>query len=78
MRKQILLIALILSFLYVFPFEWYLNGPNFLTEIIKMLTSGTLYFIGFLLVIQTIQYLKMKQEKENKIIQLLQELSKKN
>ncbi|MFY0145010.1 hypothetical protein [Bacillus cytotoxicus] len=73
MNKKFLWLALILSLLVVAPFRWHL-GTSFLVIFIDMITKFSLYFIGIVLALYLIQYLKQKIEYEKQILQLLKEL----
>ncbi|MDO8156022.1 hypothetical protein FKQ51_01230 [Bacillus toyonensis] len=66
MNKKILWIALILSLLNVIPFNWYLGTTSTIVVFIDMIIKFSLYFIGIVLALYLIQYLRYKINIEKK------------
>ncbi|EJQ78310.1 Uncharacterized protein BC141101_05790 [Bacillus toyonensis] len=66
MNKKILWIALILSLLNVIPFNWYLGTTSTIVVFIDMIIKFSLYFIGIVLALYLIQYLRYKINVEKK------------
>ncbi|MBJ8031063.1 hypothetical protein [Bacillus cereus group sp. N21] len=74
MNKNHLWIALILSLLVVAPFNWFLHSTSLFIVIVGMIIKFSLYFLGILLALRLIQYLKDKLSYEKQIIELLKEI----
>ncbi len=70
MNKKILWIALILSLLNVIPFNWYLGTTSTIVVFIDMIIKFSLYFIGIVLALYLIQYLRYKINVEKRMVKL--------
>ncbi|KMQ19203.1 hypothetical protein ACU80C_31635 (plasmid) [Bacillus mycoides] len=74
MTKIHIWLALILTILLVAPLNWYFSNTSLFLVIIGIITKFCLYFLGILVMIRLLQYLKDRASYEKQLLEHLKEL----
>ncbi|PEL03025.1 hypothetical protein COL24_30950 [Bacillus toyonensis] len=74
MTKIHIWLALILTILLVAPLNWYFSNTSLFLVIIGIITKFCLYFLGILVMISFLQYLKDRASYEKQLLEHLKEL----
>lgn len=74
MNKTHIWLALILSILLAAPLNWFFPNTSLFLKIIGIITNFFLYFLGILVMIRFLRYLKDRTSYEKQLLEHLKEL----